>query len=116
MDARTERAISSTRRTATIHRRSGAFRTSNPLGARQPHVRRHRAGRPAGEAPRAALVVMPVHEGLRLGRQGARPLAAIVARIPLAAVVRAPMDELLPGDRADLSRGRGGLRRHLSGA
>ena len=39
MDARTERAISSARRTAAIHRRSGAFRTSDSLGAGQPDLR-----------------------------------------------------------------------------
>ena len=52
MDARAERAISSARRTAAIHRRPGAFRPSDSLGAGEPDVRRDRAGRPAGAALR----------------------------------------------------------------
>ena len=40
-------------------------------------------------------------------------VAAVVAGIPLAAALRAPLDELRPGDRADLSGRRGGLRRDL---
>src|SRR5205823_13822089 len=54
-----------------------------------------------------------VHEGVRLGRCGARAAAAVAAGVPLAPGVRAPLDELRTGHRTGLS-GRGwSLRRTL---
>ena len=65
------------------------------LGAGQPDVRRHCTCGTASEAFRTSLMGVPVHEGLRLGRQGPRPVTAVDARIPMAAALRASMDELL---------------------
>ena len=41
-----------------------------------------------------------LHEGVCAGRGGASPAPPIVPRVPLAAALRAPLDELRPGDRA----------------
>ncbi len=71
--------------------------------------------RGAGAASGAAVVVVHLHEGLRAGRRRKRAVAAIAAGISLAAALRAPLDELRDGDRTDVSRRRGGLRRDLPG-
>src|SRR5712671_5698021 len=109
MDARTKRPSSTARGAAAFHRRSRAFRASNPFGAGQPIVRCERTYRSTREAPGAPFMVVSVHEGLRAGRLGTRALAAVFARVSLAPVVRAPMDELCAGDRAHLRGGGRGL-------
>ena len=72
--------------------------------------------RPSGSASLPALVGLPFHEGLCPGRRPERPVAQVLSRVPLAPPLRAPLDELRPGHRADLPRRGGGLRRHLPGS
>src|SRR5262245_48192865 len=114
MDARAERAIPSAGRAAAIHRRPGAFRAPDPLGAGQSHDPPGGVDRGAGPASSPTLVGLSLHEGVRPGRCGTRSLAAIAAGISLAAGVRAPLDELRAGHRTDLSGGEWRLRRTLS--
>src|SRR5712691_11500616 len=104
MDARTERTIYSAGGATSIHRRPGALRASDSLGAGQPLVRHRGPPRTASQASGATLVVLRVHEGLRNGRGRARSLAAFAAGISVAPALRAPLDELRPGHRTDLSR------------
>src|SRR5262249_16617733 len=59
----------------------------------------------------AAVVGLRLHEGLRAGGCVASALATFLPRIPLAPTVRASLDELRLGDRAELSRRGRGLRR-----
>ena len=70
---------------------------------------------PGLTASRPALLGVPVHEGLCPGRGRPPPASPGATGVPLAAALRAPLDELCPGDRADVpGRGRG-LRRPLPG-
>ena len=113
MDARAEREISPAGGTEAIHRRSGSFRPQDTLGAGQPDDRPQRAGRTAGEAPCATVLGGRVYEGVRPGRRRTPALAAVAAGVPLASALRASLDELRPGHRADLSRRGRRLRRDL---
>ena len=70
-------------------------------------------GRPADAAWLAAVVGLPLHEGVRAGGGGASAVAPLVPGVPLATALRTPLDELCPGDRADVPRRRRGLRRAL---
>src|SRR5262245_34372698 len=116
MDARAEGALPAAGRSATVHRGPGAFRAPYPIGTREPDDRPERLGRSEDPACLAPVVGVRLHEGVRAGGSSAPAIAPFVPGVPLAAALRASVDELCARDRAVLPRRGGSLRRFVPGA
>ena len=69
MDARAEGTIPFADRPPRVHQRPGSLCAQGSLGPGEPDVRRLGAARSEGPPPVSAVVVVPVHEGVRPGRR-----------------------------------------------